>query len=68
MFKLNAINNESSLGNIEVGNTHEFRYDGTMFYFGSIHSSRVKSINVIDGDLEVTTNNSVYIFVKVKGN
>jgi len=66
MFKLNGINNNTSVGNVEVGKTHEFNYDGVMFYFGSIHSSRVKSINVIDGDLEVTTKNSVYIFVKVE--
>ena len=67
MFKLNGINNESSIGYKEVGQTHDFKFDGTVFIFGDIQSSRVKSIEVVEKDLIVHTKNSRYIFVKVEG-
>ncbi len=68
MFKLNGIDNKESFGNTKVGETGEFRYDGTMFYFRGMHSSRVKSIEVVDKDLIVQTKNTRYVFVKVEDN
>lgn len=65
MFKLIGVDNHQSYGTREVGHTGNFTYDGNMFYFNTMHSSTVESINKIDDELIVQTKNSKYIFKKV---
>ncbi len=61
-FTLIALDNQSSAGQSMVGKTYPFSYDGRMFYFGDIHSSRVQSIVSKDGEMVITTKNSTYAF------
>lgn len=66
LFKLVELNNSSSVGKIEVGNTHEIKFDGVQFYFGAIYSSRVSNIKCSKGLLKITTKNSVYSFIELE--
>lgn len=63
-FKLISVDNESTAGNTVVGKTNIFRFDGKRFYFDCIRSSTVSSLTQCEGDLVVTTRNSVYTFKK----
>ncbi len=63
MFKLISIDNQISKGSREVGKTNEFNYDGNVFHFGSIQSSRVKSIIAHQEVLIVVTQNTLYTFI-----
>ena len=62
MFKLLSINNQASVGTGFVGSSHQFNYDGTRFYFGTLYSSAVKSIKRDGKIMIVTTRNSIYKF------
>lgn len=62
MFELISLDNINSIGQREVGKVGAFSYDGVLFYFNSIHSSRVEIINKIGDELIVKTKNSKYVF------
>jgi len=65
MFKLIELDNKSSYGVNAVGKTGVFNYDGIVFRFQGVRSSRVESI-INDGiSMEVKTKNSTYVFEKM---
>ena len=63
-YKLDATNNPNTAGNSHIGKTHRFDFNGTVFYFGSIRSSTVKSITIEDDTMIVQTRNTKYTFKK----
>jgi len=63
-YKLVSLSNDGSRGNVEVGNTKRFYFDGIKFEFGSIRSSRVSKITIADNEMVVSTKNSIYFFEK----
>ena len=65
-FELTQINNNPrSVGNSFVGQVGLFNYDGTRFYFNSLHSSTVKSITIIETTMTIQTRNTEYVFEAV---
>lgn len=62
MHKLISLDNQVSLGQREVNKTNDFSFYGVCFYFGSINSSRVKSITIDGSEMTVITKNSTYVF------
>ncbi len=65
MHKLISLDNQESIGQREVKQTREFSFYGKCFFFGSIYSSKVKSI-IFDeqGFMTVKTKNSTYVFME----
>ena len=69
VFKLEKLDNKTSIGQDFVGNIDIFEFDGVVFYFGHLRSSRVQSIvctyddNNEPVEMKVTTKNSVYTFI-----
>ena len=62
-MKLISVDNEESVGNMFVGTSNKFTYDGTRFFFGDLYSSTVQCIDRIgDNTIVVVTRNSVYTF------
>lgn len=64
-YKLVSLNNMLSAGNVSVGKTGKFTFDGKRFTFDVIMSSSVSFIEVKDGKMTVKTRNSVYVFEQV---
>lgn len=64
-FKMIEISNKESAGINELNNTHQFEYDGRVFYFGSIRSSLVESIFRTNDQISIKTRNTVYLFKEV---
>ena len=64
MWKLSSIDNPNTAGVGYVGDTKTFHFDGTQFFFGSLYSSKVSSIEVINDLMIVITRNTVYKFNK----
>lgn len=65
-YKLVDVSNMESIGNRQILNTHKFDFDGNVFYFGDIRSSRVRQITIDDDVMIVQTKNSTYRFEKEK--
>ena len=65
MFKLLAIDNPSSAGNDFVGTTYDFYFNGTIFVFGNLRSSKVSKIEKDDDFMKVITKNSIYEFKRI---
>ena len=60
------MNNETSYGINAIGRESPFNYNGSVFTFGGIRSSRVKSITFNDStEMLVQTKNTLYTFEKV---
>ena len=71
-YKLISTNNPYTAGNAFIGLISNFEYDGTIFRFGSLHSSVVLNITVtkreysiMPAKLEVQTLNTLYVFEAV---
>ena len=71
-YRLVSTNNPHTAGNALIGLVSNFEYDGTIFRFGSLHSSVVLNITVtkrefsiMPAKLEVQTLNTLYIFEAV---
>ena len=65
-YKLLSIDNNTSKGNTVIGEIDYFKYDGIRFYFATMTSSPVKSINKTNDELLVQTKNSLYTFKESK--
>ena len=65
MYELIELNNKESVGQKEVGNKHNFHFDGSQFRFGTIISSRVESIFSDAFQMTVKTRNSLYRFKRI---
>ena len=66
MFKLLSLDNKESKGQAMVNKKHNFIFDGHQFTFGTITSSRVKSININEKkEVVVKTKNSTYVFERI---
>ncbi len=62
-YELMKVTNTESKGNREVGNIGRFDFDGKVFFFGDIRSSRVRQITINDAnEMIVQTKNSTYFF------
>ena len=66
MVTLKHLDSKASDENSFIDQTHDFRYNGLVFYFGKLHSSLVKRISRVDNILIVETKNSTYTFEDVK--
>ena len=64
MFKLIRIDNKESAGADFVGEIGNFSFNGNIFFFCNLRSSKVEIINRIDDELIVKTKNSKYVFEK----
>ena len=62
MYRLIKTDNPTTKGNSELNKAHNFTFDGYNFYFGSVRSSRVKSIIIDNNKMEVATKNTTYVF------
>ena len=62
LFTLIEVDNKSSKGQSEVGNIQQFNFDGVVFHFGNIRSSRVSNITCTALGIVVKTKNSIYTF------
>ena len=61
MFKMTRCSSSNSYGMNELNKVNNFKYDGKVFYFGSIRSSRVESIDArTHNELIVKTKNTIY--------
>lgn len=65
MYQLLGLDNKESVGQREIGTKAPFSFDGRVFVFNTIRSSRVKSITIDDCIMTVRTKNSEYKFKKV---
>jgi len=63
-YKLINVDNPLTAGNTHVDRVSRFEFDGEVFYFGSLRSSRVQSITVRGEMMTVQTNNTKYTFKK----
>lgn len=63
-YTLVSINNTDSVGNKFVGTTNDFSFDGSIFYFGLLYSSKVRSITFNGDTMTIQTKNSKYTFEK----
>lgn len=66
MYELISLDNKESIGQREIGKRGRFTFDGTIFFFNTISSSRVEIINKIGEELLVKTKNSRYVFKEVQ--
>ena len=64
MYKLISVDNEETVGNIEVGKIGNIEYDGIRLYFRSVRTSTVRSITVNGDTTTVQTRNTKYTFEK----
>ena len=66
MFELIELDNKESFGMNCLNKTGEFSYDGIVFYFDAMRSSRVLSIKRDGSIMIVRTKNSEYTFREVE--
>jgi len=69
-YTLISVNNPNTAGRHFVDLTRDFLYNGKIFCFGSLYSSRVLSMlySIANETLTVTTANTVYTFKQYKEN
>lgn len=64
-YRMIDIDNKESKGYSEIEMTHDFIFDGNVFYFGNIRSSRVRHITIDCDNVVIKTKNSTYTFIKI---
>lgn len=63
-YELISVSNETTYGNNCVGIVSNFNFNGEVFYFDEMKSSKVKSISVSSELMLVQTKNTLYTFKK----
>ena len=63
-YELINTNNPNSYGNNCIGVVSTFHFDGELFYFDEMRSSKVSSISVYSDLMLVQTKNTLYTFKK----